>query len=196
MNKGFTLVELLAVIVLVSIIALITVVSVNSTVSDTKNTLSSTQIKNIERAAESYNIREGIAINDTCVSVTELIEKGYIEANSVQDPKNREEMTGYVKITSASNQYSYKYQEESCKACKLTDSDSDNFADMGEMITCSLTDGTEKFYVVENDGTNIQMLTEYHVDKDNYRQNSSGSYVGFSTTNYWSSTVSQYPAYV
>ena len=53
--------------------------------------------------------------NDMCISVEELIEKGYIDSVTVKDPQDRKEMTGYVKITYASNQYSYKYQEISCE---------------------------------------------------------------------------------
>ena len=54
-------------------------------------------------------------IEDTCISVEELIQKGYIEGSAVKDPENYKIMTGYVKITYVSNQYLYQYQENSCE---------------------------------------------------------------------------------
>ena len=56
-----------------------------------------------------------MAFEDTCVSISELLEKGYIEGDVVKDPKTKEEMEGYIKITYASNQYTYNYQEDSCE---------------------------------------------------------------------------------
>ena len=115
MKNGFTLVELLAVIVILSVVLLITTISVGSVLNESENSLSDTQKKKLEQAAENYYIKEGMNKNDMCVSISELINKGYIENDSVKDPKDKDEMTGYVKITYASNQYSYKYQENSCE---------------------------------------------------------------------------------
>ena len=114
-KEGFTLIELLAVIVILAIIALITTYTVNSIIENARKSLSDTQKENIEEAAKTYYLKEGMNTNDTCVSVDELIEKGYIEKSEVLDPKDKEKMTGYVKITYASNQYSYEYQENSCE---------------------------------------------------------------------------------
>lgn len=114
-KKGFTLIELLAVITILAIIALITTYTVNSIMKDAKTSLSESQKHNIEEAAKTYYLKEGMNINDTCVSVDELIEKGYIEKSEVLDPKDKEKMTGSVKIIYVSNQYSYEYQKNSCE---------------------------------------------------------------------------------
>ena len=114
-KKGFTLIELLAVLVILAILAIITTVTVSSILDDSKGRLSERQKRNIENAAETYYLKEGMNINDTCVSIEELIQKGYIDRVTVKDPEDTEEMTGSVKITYASNQYSYKYQENSCE---------------------------------------------------------------------------------
>ena len=115
MKKGFTLVELLAVIIILGIIGLITIVSFDLVLKNSKETLSEAQKGNVEEAAKVYYLKEGMAINDTCVSVEELIQKGYIEGNVVKDPKTKESLTGYVRITYKANQYSYKYQKNSCE---------------------------------------------------------------------------------
>ena len=115
MKKGFTLVELLAVIVILAVLALITTVAVNDILSDSKDTLSDTQKHNIEESAETYYIKEGMNADATCISISDLISKGYIDAKEVKDPKTKETLTGSVKITYASNQYTYEYQETTCE---------------------------------------------------------------------------------
>lgn len=114
-KKGFTLIELLAVLVILAVLAIITTVTVSTILDDSRGRLSKRQKRNIEDAAETYYLKEGMNINDTCISVEELIDKGYIDGVTVKDPEDTEEMTGSVKITYASNQYSYKYQENSCE---------------------------------------------------------------------------------
>ena len=54
MKKGFTLVELIAVIVLLSLIALFTLPSVNKTIKDRKEALYNVQIDNIKASAVIY----------------------------------------------------------------------------------------------------------------------------------------------
>ena len=114
-NKGFTLVELLAVLVILAIIVTITAVAVSSILSSSENSVSDLQKKNVEEAAKVYYLKEGMNTNATCVSIEYLIDEGYIEGTEVTDPKTKEPIEGSVKITYASNQYSYKYQNSSCE---------------------------------------------------------------------------------
>lgn len=114
MKNGFTLVELLAVIAILGIIMAITFLSVNIILKNSRESLSETQIANVEEAAKVYYLKEGMAISAECVSVSELINNGYIDANEVKDPKTKSTMNGYVKITYESNQYNYDYSTESC----------------------------------------------------------------------------------
>lgn len=119
MNKGFTLVELLAVIIILSIIATITIVATNSVIDDSKRNLSDRQKKTIEEAAESYYLKEGMLENTSenvsaCVNLSYLIDKGYVESSEVIDPKTKEAMNGSVKISYNSNQYDYEYNEALC----------------------------------------------------------------------------------
>lgn len=113
-KDGFTLVELLAVIVILSILALITVVSVNKTLTNSKNSLSKIQINNVVNAAKTYYINEGMNKDVTCVNISELISKDYIESNKVLDPKTKKSMEGSVNIINKNNKYSYEYQESVC----------------------------------------------------------------------------------
>ena len=114
-TRGFTLVELLAVLVILAIVITITTVTVSSVLSSSENSISDLQKKNVEEAAKVYYLKEGMNTNATCVSIQYLINEGYIEGSEVIDPKTKETIEGSVRITYASNQYSYKYQESSCE---------------------------------------------------------------------------------
>ena len=115
-NSGFTLVELLAVLVILAIIVTMTAVAVSSILSSSENSVSDLQKKNVEEAAKVYYLKEGMNTDATCVSIQTLINKGYIEGTEVLDPKTKEPIGGSVKITYASNNhYSYKYQTTSCE---------------------------------------------------------------------------------
>lgn len=114
-KKGFTLVELLAVIVLIAIIASITTVIIKNVLKDSKNELTDLQKKYIEDAAEQYYIREGMSKNVNCVNVSELLEKDYFNSVEIKNPKNEDNMTGSVKIVENANQYSYEYQDSLCE---------------------------------------------------------------------------------
>lgn len=114
MNRGFTLVELLAVIVILSIISLIAIISVKPIISDSKTKLSETNIKKIEEIAEAFYINEVGSSVDTCINVSELIEKGYIKGNLVKDPKTGKEIKGSVVVKYKESKYTYTYQPEEC----------------------------------------------------------------------------------
>ena len=121
MNKGFTLVELLAVIIILGVLTLVTVVSVNPILKDAKKGLSETQINNIEEVASLYYIKYGVGLDDfelenpkDCINVSELIETGYIENDEITNPKTGEKILGSVKVTYNSNNYIYEYQDNAC----------------------------------------------------------------------------------
>ena len=101
-NKGFTLIELIAVIVLLSLIGLIVGVGVTKTVKKSKSDLNSIQEKLILDAGEIWasNNMDQISDNDcTYVSISELIEEGLFNDNSLlPDSINRDAY--YVKICS------------------------------------------------------------------------------------------------
>lgn len=120
-KKGFTLVELLAVIVILSILAVISFAIIFKLIDNSRNDIYNSNINTIETAAEKWAAQNSKLIGKTtpyCLDVDRLVSGGYIKADSLKDPrqKNAGNITGYVKISydNAYNQYEYKYVGSNC----------------------------------------------------------------------------------
>lgn len=121
-QKGFTLIELIAVIVILALIALVVFPAINGVLKDSRENAYDSQISIIEKAAKEYyleNYKELPEENGcTYVSIETLISKGYIsdeeldEKSQIIDPKTNEPLTGFVEVQYDSNQYNYKFVEE------------------------------------------------------------------------------------
>lgn len=108
MKKGFTLLELLAVIVILAIIGVITTVLVFDIVNEAREKAYQNQIKIIENASQIYigdkllnsqEISEYIFIED-------LISEGYLKSNQIQ-------LNGAVRIYFGEDSYEYEFVESS-----------------------------------------------------------------------------------
>ena len=119
-NKAFTLVELLAIMLIISAIIAIVFISVGPIIKNYEKNLSKTQISIIEEAANIYYLKEGIKKSyenrnfKLCVNVEYLIEHDYIEDESIKSMYDNKKLDGSVEITYKSEQHTYKYRENSC----------------------------------------------------------------------------------
>ena len=119
MKKGFTLIEVLAVIVILSIISLIVFPEVNKIIKNSKQKSYDTQINNLIRAtmnlAEEDNSLYPIGSdNISCISMTRLMQAGKIETDVIYDPRDTSKrLDGYIVISynSVYNQYIYEYKD-------------------------------------------------------------------------------------
>ena len=114
MNKGFTLVELLAVIVILSIIATITLYSTGVVLKDSKESLSKAQKDRLIEVAKIYYLNNSTA---TYVCISTLIDEGLIDVDEVLDPKTKEPLEGYITITTTGNKVRYAYDESDLSLC-------------------------------------------------------------------------------
>lgn len=175
MKNGFTLVELLAVIVILSVIALITTIATGSIVNNSRNSLSEIQVSKIEEAAQVYYLNVGVGYEtdefSECVSVERLLEKGYIDATEILDPKTNKSITGSVLISYSSNKYSYKYQEDSCKYCEPVDDStkttgnvpSGNY-EQGDEYICEVKSGVKyHFFVLSVEENNVNLILNRNI---------------------------------
>ena len=109
-KKGFTLVELLAVLVILGIIAIVCYPIVTRTINNSKTDLSVEQKNRIINAAKNYVAANAIGDSE-CVTVSQLQSSGYLESGAIKDPAGGGSLDGGIKITwsDENNQYEYQY---------------------------------------------------------------------------------------
>lgn len=189
MSKGFTLVELLAVIIILGVLTLITVVSINPILNDAKKSLTDSQINNIEESASLYYIKYGVGLDDfelnnpkDCINVSKLIESGYINSEEITNPKTGEPVLGSVKVTYKSNNYIYEYQDTTCTnydkgiICeRVKSTDVGNVPEgkfvAGDAYNCKVDPNKEpyKFYVLttpEEDSDKVNLIMDRNICED------------------------------
>ena len=120
---GFTLIEIIAIIVLLSVIALLTYPIINNVIDDSKEELYIKQINELERLSNTWvtnnisklKIEEGYIYN---LSFEELYEQGLITEEDIKNPKTDELLDGCVVVTYNSNNNGYDVAYDS--SCTTT----------------------------------------------------------------------------
>ena len=117
MKKGYTLVEVLAVLGLLGIILLITTASYNAIVRKTRTDVYNRQVNTIIQVGKDWalkNVNDLSKENENIVLLEELLNQGYLDAKEVINPKTEEAMQGCVIITwnESYQQYNYTYQSD------------------------------------------------------------------------------------
>lgn len=96
MKRGFTLIELILVLLLLSIIALISIPIVTGIITDSKEKTYQQQIANIETAARTYMTRNPNKLpaedelGSSCISITDMQKSGILESKDIINPKYSE----------------------------------------------------------------------------------------------------------
>ena len=120
MKNGFTLVELLAVIMLLGIISLIAMPAVGKMLSRSRERALigvKNELINVTKEYTADNL-DLLPSNDgeyICVSIETLENSSYISNDEVIDPTTNERLEGFIKVTYLSKYSNYKYEYlESC----------------------------------------------------------------------------------
>lgn len=122
MKKGFTLVELLAVITVLGLLAAISIPIVNNQINSSKDEAYKNQVQTIVNAAKRWGFDNDNLLNTTektTVSINRIQKDGYLTSGDVIDPRTEQKLTGCIEIAYNNNykQYEYKY----LKNCTTTD---------------------------------------------------------------------------
>ena len=119
MKKGFTLIELMAVIIVLGIVSTISVIAVDKTIKDNKQKLYQVQISNIEDAARTWgnaHINLMPDENGSAISIPLLVLKqdGLLDKD-YKNPKTEELFFDnmYIDISYENGTYIYKVIEDS-----------------------------------------------------------------------------------
>lgn len=132
MKKGFTLIELILVILLLSIIALISIPVITGITKDAKNKTYDQQLEAIYNAARNYATKnprilpEEDEYDSSCISVTDMQKAGVLESKDIINPAYSEEckdnekcrseyLNGVVIITWNIDNNKYKYTYDGSK---------------------------------------------------------------------------------
>ena len=120
-KDGFTLVELLAVVVIIGITYLIIFPSVTSFIDKSKEKSYNIQVDLIEKASKKWVIdntdellkKDPYHLNNINLTLTTLKKEGYLQDMFIENPKNKKIMTGCVVVSyqSNKNQYEYTYED-------------------------------------------------------------------------------------
>ena len=104
MKKGFTLIEIIGVIVLLGVIALFSIPALTQTISDSAEKQYEEYVKNIKIAAESYfhNETDGTIDGEYFITVGTLYEDGSLKKQT--NPKTEKETPGFATITITKNE--------------------------------------------------------------------------------------------
>lgn len=124
-KKGFTLVEVLAVITILGVIALITTISVIRIVNDSREKLYDKQIGTYEEQAKKWSVDNASLLEkdktkSCCVTIDTLYKDGYLEETDLKNPRNPDKkISGGVTITYNENyqQFIYKYDNNCNNSC-------------------------------------------------------------------------------
>ncbi len=117
MKNGFTLIEILAVIVILGVIAVITIPKIQDSLYSSQDEAFSFLITEIENKANDYindsnltsEIKPGIPLD---IYLKTLVDNGYLEAKDIVDPRSKDNTinlnTSYVRFTLESGIVVYK----------------------------------------------------------------------------------------
>lgn len=113
-NKGFTLVELLAVIILIGVLSLIVTVTVNNTIKENKQKSCNIQIENIKTGAKNWASKNVFRLpseegGNITLTLKDLKDSGFV-VKDIKNPKTGELFDDNItiKITRKDNDYSYE----------------------------------------------------------------------------------------
>lgn len=190
-KNGFTLVELLAVIVILSLLALLTSTAVTKLVKDSKEDLYQTQIELIKASAEAWgadNIYK-LPSEGKCAYITvENLKQYGILDSSVVDPRTNEQISDSlkIKISSKTGEYggiitTYEVDPESVSGCTwainpICVSATLNTITTGNVPTgrflagdeyiCNVNGGQEpyRFFVLSTDNDNVNLIMDHSVN--------------------------------
>ena len=117
-NKGFTLVELLGVIIVLGVIAAITVPTINKTLKQNKQDLCKVQYENILVAAKAYGAEHLSELsNGSIITLKTLQDNGYIDKEIKNPSKKNEVIDENLKILVIKNGKKVEYKFKDTIAC-------------------------------------------------------------------------------
>ena len=119
-KNGFTLVEVLVVIVIIAVLSTIISPIVINLLSKNRQEMYENQVRTLEEASKRWSVDHAGELSSDessyCLSLDELSNEGYISGSDLKNPVNDEDLVGSILITynSVYQQYEFKFVETLC----------------------------------------------------------------------------------
>mgnify|MGYP005746374015 FL=1 len=180
-RKGFTLAELLAVIVILGIITSITVPIVTDQIDKYKTKVCVTQYDNILNAARSYGADHLTELGKSkTITLKTLNDDGYIDASNMKDPITKNTISQDLKIIieKVGKKYKYFLSNNEDIGCK---DDYKNFYDKNSLFigipSKEYTQGDKveylgyKWLVMKDNGETVRIIMNGYLSSDDLNKN-------------------------
>lgn len=175
-KNGFTLIEVLGVIILLGVLSVIVVPVVRDSIKQSKRKAYDKQVNTILTTAREWAADNTSALTEGSflVKVETLKKAGLIENKDIINPVNNEEMKGCAKVSynQGFNQYEYEYLD-SCMDGQILTSEDDCINDRkgicnpGTLVNVQVNDSKNyNFYVISDDGNELTMIMDRNLYSD------------------------------
>lgn len=115
MKRGFTLIELISVIIVLGIIVAIATPVIGNQIQLSENKAYEVTVNSIEEAAKRYGTSNmlGYPTDEQVLELSTLFNAGLLKEEELINPKTDQKMTGcvYYKWNETNNAYEYRYDE-------------------------------------------------------------------------------------
>lgn len=133
MKKGFTLAELLGVIIILALVSLIAIPAITTSLEKQQKNLCDTQVSYIITAARNWGADHLLQLPEegesTTISLTELIQQGYMQGDKNATDENKYKIVNpntkeyfdpdpIITITKSGKKYVYTMDENTTNSCK------------------------------------------------------------------------------
>lgn len=142
-SRGFTLVELIAVVAILGLIALVVYPAVGSVIKNAREETYKDQVDVIIKAAKEWSVDNATKLSDDGsvypLSVKTLIEEGYITNDEIKDPRDSSKnLEGNVEIkyNSETKSYVYTYNDEPSQGTNISLNLSDTIFENSKKKVC------------------------------------------------------------
>lgn len=109
-NKGFTLIEIMATLIILSIVLIITTAIVRPIINNSKDKAYGESVKTIERAAQRYVLDNDMALPTTNgAQITVSLSWLTVYIDNLKDPRDGTTIDGTVYVTKQDKEFIYQF---------------------------------------------------------------------------------------
>jgi len=176
MKKGFTLVEMLGVIILISLLVILVFPNMKNTIKNKQHEIDSVSVEILKQASNLYvqnNQKNYSKINNNkyCIAIDELINSGYLKDSFKYSNEDIKEIKK-IQVT-YNNGYEYELVDsKECVTyapfCEAIDSDIENgIFNSGDKFICEVESGKKyNFYLLNKDDEIINLILDSNIYYD------------------------------